>query len=133
MATWLRYLIAFVVFCHGFVYVRIGSTLPGAVKEWRGRSWLLGPAVTADELSRLATWLHVAAGTITIACALAIALAPAALAWRPLAFLGALVGLLAFAAFWDGETEYLAQEGAIGGLLSLALLAAAIAFPRAFA
>jgi hypothetical protein len=27
METWLRYLIAFVVFAHGFVYVRIGSVL----------------------------------------------------------------------------------------------------------
>ena len=29
MAPWVRYLIAFVVFAHGFVYVRIGSVLPG--------------------------------------------------------------------------------------------------------
>ena len=29
--TWVHYAIAFVVFCHGFVYVRIGSILPASV------------------------------------------------------------------------------------------------------
>jgi hypothetical protein len=48
MTPWLRYLIAFVVFCHAFIYVRIGSALPGSIKEWNGTSWLLGNAVTDD-------------------------------------------------------------------------------------
>ena len=39
-------LIAFVVFCHGFVYVRIGSMLPAPVKGWKGTSWLLGDAIS---------------------------------------------------------------------------------------
>lgn len=132
MAPWLRYLIAFVVFCHGFIYVRIGSTLPGAIKEWRGTSWLLGHTITGDRLNRLIVWLHVTAGMATMACAFAIALSPAMLAWRPLAFVGAAIGLVAFAAFWDGQPQFLAQEGAIGGIVSLLLLAAAIALPRAF-
>jgi hypothetical protein len=33
MATWLKFLIAFVVFCHGFVYLHIGSQLPAPVPE----------------------------------------------------------------------------------------------------
>jgi hypothetical protein len=33
MTPWLRYLIAFVIGCHGFIYVRIGSALPGPIKE----------------------------------------------------------------------------------------------------
>lgn len=48
--TLVRYLIAFVVFCHGFIYVRIGSALPGPIKEWNGSSWLLGSALTHDRL-----------------------------------------------------------------------------------
>ena len=47
---WMRLLIAFVVFCHGFIYVRIGSVLPDPIKEWRGSSWLLGSAVTGERL-----------------------------------------------------------------------------------
>ena len=38
MTPWVRVLIAFVVFCHGFIYIRIGSVLPGPIKEWRGSS-----------------------------------------------------------------------------------------------
>jgi uncharacterized YccA/Bax inhibitor family protein len=39
MDPWLRYLIAFVVFCHGFIYVRIGSVLPAVF--WDGQTRLL--------------------------------------------------------------------------------------------
>lgn len=69
MAPWLRYLIAFVVFAHGFVYVRIGSVLPGPIKAWRGRSWLLSDTVTGDQLRRVVVSLHVAAGIALLACA----------------------------------------------------------------
>jgi hypothetical protein len=53
MSSWVRYLIAVIVFCHGFIYVRIGAVLPGPIKEWRGTSWLMGDAVTGDRLRTL--------------------------------------------------------------------------------
>ena len=73
MAPWLRYLMAFVVFAHGFVYVRIGWVLPGPITAWRGRSWLLSDTVTGDQLRRVVISLHVAAGIALLACAVAIA------------------------------------------------------------
>ena len=133
MTPWLRFLIAFVVFCHGFVYVRIGSVLPGPIKEWRGSSRLLGSAVTDGQLKALVVGLHVIAGIATLACAVAIGFAPWIPGWwRPLAIAGAAVGIAGFAVFWDGQTRLLFQEGAIGAVLSLILLGGAIAFPRAF-
>jgi hypothetical protein len=44
----------------------------------------------------------------------------------------AAVGFAAFAVFWDGQTQFLFQEGAIGAIISLILLVSALAFPRAF-
>jgi len=133
MSPWLRYLIAFVIFCHGFIYVRIGAVLPGPIKEWRGRSWLLASSVTDDKLKTLVVGLHVAAGIALLACALAIGLAPAAPGWwRPLAIWGSAVGIAAFAAFWDGQTRLLFEEGAAGAIVSLFLLLAAVWFPQAF-
>jgi hypothetical protein len=76
MTSWLRYLIAFIVFCHGFIYVRIGSVLPGPIKEWKGNSWLLAGAVKDDQLRVLIVGLHVLAGLAIIACAAAIGFAP---------------------------------------------------------
>jgi hypothetical protein len=38
--------IAFLIFCHGFVYVRIGSMLPAPVKGWRGSFDSLEPIVS---------------------------------------------------------------------------------------
>jgi hypothetical protein len=128
MAPWLRYLIAFVVFAHGFVYVRIGSVLPGPIKAWRGRSWLLSDTVTGDQLRRVVISLHVAAGIALLACAVAIALAPSLPGWwRPLAITGAAIGLVAFSVFWDGQTRLLFEEGVIGAVVSLVLLIGAIA------
>jgi hypothetical protein len=133
MSPWLRCLIAFLVFCHGFVYVRIGSILPGPIKEWRGRSRLLGSATTGARLRALVVTLHVIAGIATLACAFAIAFAPSFPGWwRQLAIAGATVGIAAFAVFWDGQTKLLFEEGALGALLSLILLATAIIFPLAF-
>ena len=134
METWLRYLIAFVVFAHGFIYVRIGSVLPGPIKGWRGTSWLLGDSFAGDQLRWLVVSLHVAAGIAMLACAAAIAVAPSLPGWwRPLAITGAAAGLVAFAVFFDGQTRLLFDEGVIGAGLSLMLLVGAIAFGGAFA
>ena len=133
MQPWLRYVIAFVVFAHGFVYVRIGSVLPGPIQAWRGTSWVLGDGCTGDQLRRLVVLLHVAAGIVILACAVAIAFAPYQPAWwRPLAIIGATIGLVAFAVFWDGQALLLFEEGVIGAVVSLLLLVGAIVFSRAF-
>jgi len=42
---------------------------------------------------------------------------------------GALVGLAAFAVFWDGQVTLLIEEGAIGALVSLTVFAVAVVFP----
>ena len=77
--------------------------------------------------------LHVIAGIAMIACAVAIAFAPSAPQWwRPLAIVGAALSIAGFAVFWDGQTQLLAQEGVIGAVFSLILLASAIAFSSAF-
>jgi len=50
----------------------------------------------------------------------------------PLAITGAALGIVAFTVFWDGQTGLLFDEGGLGALISLIILAAAIAFPTAF-
>jgi hypothetical protein len=133
LKPWLRYLIAFVVFCHGFVYLRIGPGIVATAKEWRGASWLLGDSVTDARLKAWVTTLHTIAGIVTLACAVAIGFAPSMPGWwRPLAIGSAAFGLAAFAVFWDGQTRMLFEEGVIGAILSLILLGVAIAFPSVF-
>jgi hypothetical protein len=133
MTTWVRVLIAFVVFCHGFIYIRIGSVLPGPIQEWSGSSWFLGSAVTSGQLRALAIGLHVIAGIATIACAFAIGFAPSVPHWwRRFAITGAAVGIAAFSVFWDGQIRLLFDEGVIGAIVSVILLATAIVFPAAF-
>jgi len=133
MTPWLRHLIAFVVGCHGFIYIPFGVFVPGTLKEWRGSSWLLGNTLTGDRLHVLVLALHVMAGIVTLACAVAIGFAPSVPGWwRPLAIVGAAVAIVAFAVFWDGQIQLLTQEGAIGAVISLILLVCAIAFPRVF-
>ena len=132
MTLWMRLLVAFVIFCHGFIYIRVGSMLPGPIKEWRGSSWLLGSVVTGDRLTLLVIGLHVIAGTATIAGALAIGFAPSVPGWwRPLAIIGGALGVTAFAVFWDGQIQLLFEEGGIGALVSLVLLGTAILSPAA--
>jgi hypothetical protein len=133
MSPWLRYLIAFVVFCHGFIYLRIGPTIADTLKEWKGSSWLLGGTVTDGRLKTLVITLNIIAGLVTLACAVAIAFAPSLPGWwRPLAFCSAVVGVLAFAVFWDGQRNLLFEEGGIGAIVSLALFVVALALPQVF-
>jgi hypothetical protein len=133
MKPWLQYLIAFLVFCHGFVYVRIGAVLPDPIAQWRGRSWLLHRSLATGQLAALSVALHVAAGLAILACSVAIAFSPAYPSlWRLLAIGGGTVGLAAFAIFWDGQARLLVQEGAIGAVISAVLLIAAIAVPDLF-
>jgi hypothetical protein len=133
MTPWIHYLLAFFLFCHGFVYVRIGSMLPAPVKGWNGSSWLLGNSIGTSQLATLSIWLHVIAGLALLACAFAIGL-PSLLPgwWRPLAVAGAIFGIVAFALFWDGQRALLFDEGGLGALISLLVLIAAFAVPAAF-
>jgi hypothetical protein len=133
MKPWAQYMIAFLIFCHGFVYVRIGSMLPAPVKGWNGSSWFLGEYISNPQLTTLVVVLHVIAGIATLAGAVAIGV-PSLLPgwWRPLAMTGAVLGIVAFAVFWDGQTGLLFDEGGLGALISLIILTAAITFPAAF-
>jgi hypothetical protein len=128
----MRLALALIVFGHAFIYIRIGSLLPGAVAEWRGRSWLLGGAVTGPPLASLALVTHVLAGALLLTCALAIGLAPSLPGgwWPALPIAGGALGLLAFAVFWDGHA--FVEEGGIGAVISAALLVAAALFPASF-
>lgn len=135
MTTWLRLLVAFIVFCHGFIYIRIGSVLPSPIKEWKRTSWLLGSAVMNARLPALVVALHVMAGIATVACALAIGLADSVPGWwRPLAMAGSVLGIAPFSVFWDGQSKLLFEEGAVGAILSMILLASGrLRFPRRLA
>jgi hypothetical protein len=132
MSPWIQYSIAFVVACHGFIYIPL-LFVPDMLKGWRGRSWLLGSAITGDRLKALAAALHVGAGVLILASALAIAFAPLAPGWwAPLSIVGSALGMAGFAVFWDGQTGRVVEEGGIGAALSVILLASAVAFPNAF-
>ena len=103
--------------------------LPAPVKGWNGHSWLLGNSIATAQLATLSVWLHVIAGVAMLACAFAIGL-PSLLPgwWRPLAVTGSVVGIVAFAVFWDGQTR-LFDEGGLGALISFFVLVSAVAFP----
>lgn len=134
MRPWMQYPMALLLLGHGFIYVRIGPTAARTVKEWSGRSWLLGDAITGEYLTSLVATLHVLAGVLFLACAAAIAVGPSLAGWwPPLAIAGAVIGIAAFAVFWDGQRRLLFEEGGAGALISLLLLASAITFPDAFA
>jgi hypothetical protein len=71
---------------------------------------------------------------VILGCAAAIAVAPSAPGWwRPLAIVGAALGLAGLAVFWDGQVRLVVEEGAIGAAASLVLLVSAILFSGAFA
>jgi hypothetical protein len=134
MSPMTRLALAFVVFCHAFIYVRIGSTLPGAVAGWRGRSWLLGDVVTGAPLATLVLSMHVFAGSLLLASALAMGLAPQVPAgwWPALPAAGSAIGIAAFAVFWDGRQGAFVEEGGIGAVVSALLLGVALSFPALF-
>jgi hypothetical protein len=128
----MRLALAMIVFGHAYIYIRIGSMLPAAVAEWRGRSWLLGGAVTGAPLASLALVAHVLAGALLLTCAVAIGFAPSLPGgwWPALPIAGAALGIAAFAVFWDGHAFL--EEGGIGAVVSGLLLLAAVLFPAAF-
>jgi hypothetical protein len=132
MSSWLQYLVAFVIACHGFIYAFM-PFVPDTRKVWGGRSWALGSLLIGGRLWSTLTVVHVAAGVAFMAAAVAIALAGTIPGWwRPLMVSGAVLGLVAFALFWDGQARSLAEQGAIGAAVSLLLLAVAVVFPAAF-
>jgi hypothetical protein len=121
MNAWLRYLITFVVACHGLTYLLFPFFAPAGIKGWRGRSWLLGGAVTGDWFKALVTTLHVGAGSQLSPARSPSPSPPPRQGAQPREFRGVLR--------WAGPPRRR------GGVISVAigvLLARAIVFPRAF-
>lgn len=124
---WTRYLIALLIACHGFVYLRFEVPAPNQVLGWRDSSWITGGALSGDGLKVALSALHIAAGILIIGCGVAIGLGSIASGWwRPLAIAGAASGLAGFALFLDGQPQLVLQEGGIGAAISAALLVGAI-------
>jgi hypothetical protein len=134
MRPWMRLALAAIVFGHAFIYIRIGAMLPGAVGGWRGRSWLLGGAVTGPPLAMLVMAMHVVAGALLLLSALAIGAAPSVPGgwWPALPAAGAALGIAAFAVFWDGRSGAFVEEGGIGAVVSGLLLLATLSFSTLF-
>ena len=131
MEPWIRYLVALVVGFHGLVYLIAPRWTEWG--SWTGSSAVLGGAVTGDSLKALTGGLWAIAGVGFLGAAVTIALAPwVPSLWRPLAVGAGLIGVLSFVVFWDGQVQLLVDEGAIGLVLSLAVLLGAAAFPQAF-
>ena len=134
MAPWLQYLLAVIVFAHGFIYVGPLSPVRGFT-AWTGRSWLLGGVLTGDSLRVLAWSLHILTAVATIGCAASIAFASMVPGWwRPLAIASGVAGLLAFLVLWVGmdDRSSPSSQGVIGAIVSVMLLITAILYPRAF-
>jgi len=133
VASWLRYLIAFVVFFHGWVYIPFGLTMINKLKGWNGHSLLFNWLIPDDKAKLIVQITHVTAGVVIVVCAAAIAFAPSVPnLWRPLTIIGAVLGLAAFAVFWDGQFPLFVEEGGIGIIICLIMIAGALAFPNAF-
>lgn len=132
MLPWLRFVIAFFVFCHGFVYVRIGSVLPAPVQGWKGTSWLFGDALAGSRLNAAIVGLHVVAGVATLACAFAIAFAPSVPVVAPSGNHGRTGRSRSVCALLGRADDASLRGGPLGALLSAGLLLTAILFPAAF-
>jgi len=133
MTPWLRYLIAFIIGAHGFTYIPFGLLVPRQMKQWRGTSRLLGRVLDPGQVRTAVPVLHVMAGVVILACAAAVTLAPSAPGWWfPLAILGSVLGIAAFATFWDGQLRYTVAEGGVGLGASIVLLTGALALQAAF-
>lgn len=92
-----------------------------------------GGALSGDRLKALLLVLDVAAGVLIVASGIAIGLAASFPGWwRPLAIVGAALGLAGFAFFVDGQPQLVVQEGGIGAGISAILLLSAVAFAGAF-
>lgn len=127
MSPIIRYIIAFLIFGHGFVYFAFGIRVPGEVREWKGSSWLLQGRVAGNSLKKLVSVLDISAGIVIMLCGIAILLEPLIPGWwRITAIFGALLGTAAFVAFWDGHQQNMVEEGIIGVGINVALLAGAL-------
>src|SRR5674536_345266 len=120
MTAWLRYLIAFVVGCHGFTNIPFGLLVPARLIEWQGRSRLLGGAVSGTDSTRWferCIWWR----EPPFSAAQPLSRSPCrpqggGVRWPSSA---QPFGLGAFVVFYDGQARLLVAEGAIGERVAL--------------
>ncbi len=110
---------------HGLVHLLYVGLSRGRFEAgsigWSGRSWLLRGLLSEEALRWVATAAY-AAATVLFVVAGAAVLAGAG--WMGTSIsLAAVVSALAILVFWDGRVHKLADQGFIGVLIDVALIA----------
>lgn len=127
----LRFVYAILLILHGGVHLlylgqsrRIFELQPGMA--WPDGSWALSKRL-GNDLTRTVANLGL------VVCALGLILAGIAAFltqpwWRPLTIGSLIISGLLFIALWDGHGRHLANQGAVGLLISAALLVGLLVF-----
>lgn len=125
ITPWLRYLITFLIVCHGYVYIPLGTFMLDVEKqkEWRGHSWLLGKNATQESLKSLVRITHILTGFVIIAGGIAFGFSYSRPdLWKTLLIAGSIAGIAVFTIFWDGQIKFFVEEGGLGMFINLMIL-----------
>lgn len=127
ITPWLRYLIAFLIICHGYVYIPLGTFMLDEQlkqqKEWRIHSWLFSKNISQEVLKSIVRVTHILTGIVIISGGIAFGFSYSKPElWRSLLIAGSLAGIAVFTIFGDGKFKFFVQEGGIGMFINLMIL-----------
>ena len=128
----LTFIIGALVVLHGLVHLlysgqswRLFELQPGMV--WPENAWTLSRLLGNHALRAFATLACALASIGFVAGAAGILLGQDW--WRSIVVGSATFSTVLFALFWDGRTEHLAEKGAVGMLIDLAIVIAVVVAP----
>ena len=93
---------------------------------WPDGSWLISK-IFSQEIVRMLAGVSLVISTLGfLACGVGLFLRQAW--WQPSTLAAAVFSMLVFVIFWDGKSKELADQGGVGVLIDLAILAAILIF-----
>lgn len=125
ITPWLRYLITFLIVCHGYVYIPLGTFMLDIdkQKEWRDHSWLFGKNATQDRLKSFIRITHILTGIVIVSGGIVFGFSYSRMElWRTLLIVGSIAGIVVFTIFWDGQVRFIFREGGLGVFINLLIL-----------
>lgn len=124
ITPWVRYIIVFLIICHGYVYIPLGTFMFNKQTEANKHYWLWGEKNAPNWFIMLKKTSYILTGIIIFIGGIALGFTFSKTdIWKLFLVIGPSIGIVCYLVFGSGQLKLFFQDGGIGLIANLLIIA----------